>query len=147
MVTAGVAARLPLPAAGYAFFTAEEGKLMTALCEQILPSDDLPGANEAGAVNYIDRQLGGALSRFAPVYRKGLAGLQQAKFLEGSSEHRAAFLDRAAAGKESAVPASFVRMAIDHTMQGVFSDPKHGGNTNRTGWKLLGYTDSGGHAH
>jgi gluconate 2-dehydrogenase gamma chain len=147
LITAGVAAGVPLPAVGYTFFTAEEVKLMSALCEEILPSDDLPGAKEAGAVNYIDKQLAGSLARFGSTYRLGLAGLRQVNFLELPPGAGTAFLDRAIAGKEPAVPAAFVRMAIDHTMQGVFGDPKHGGNANRVGWKLIGFADGGGHAH
>ena len=42
------------------FFTAQEARVVAAACERIFPSDATgPGANEAGVVIYIDRQLAG----------------------------------------------------------------------------------------
>src|SRR4051794_25003315 len=41
------------------FLRAADGKTLEALCEQIIPSDQTPGAAWAGVVNYIDRQLMG----------------------------------------------------------------------------------------
>ena len=34
----------------FVFFTPEEARQMEAVCEQIIPSDDGPGAREAGAI-------------------------------------------------------------------------------------------------
>jgi gluconate 2-dehydrogenase gamma chain len=36
-------------------------------------------------------------------------------------------------------------MLADHTMQGFFGDPKHGGNRDRIGWKMIGIEK--GHSH
>ena len=142
----GAAVSVPISAAPYTFFSAEEAQLADAVCQQILPSDDLPGAKEAGVVAYIDKQLSGTLSRFAEAYRKGLSGLADAGFLKMSGEERVRLLESAEAGKVATVPASFVRMMTDHTMQGFFGDPKHGGNKDGVGWKMLGF-DAGGHSH
>jgi len=49
--------------------TDEEAKLIEALTNQIIPSDDAPGAVEAGVVYYIDKQLAGPLQRFEPIYQ------------------------------------------------------------------------------
>jgi len=51
-------------------FTDEESKLIEALTNQVIPSDDAPGAVQAGVVYYIDEQLAGSLPRFEPLYRK-----------------------------------------------------------------------------
>ena len=56
----------------YRFFTDAEASLLTGICDQIIPRDDVPGAAEAGAVNYIDRQLGGVFARHRQTYRRGL---------------------------------------------------------------------------
>ena len=37
------------------FFTAHEASVLAALCDQIVPPDDLPGAVWAGAMEFIDR--------------------------------------------------------------------------------------------
>jgi gluconate 2-dehydrogenase gamma chain len=146
LAATGAAVSVPVAAAEYAFFSAEEAKMVDAVCQQILPSDDLPGAREAGVMAYIDKQLSGTLSRFATAYREGLAGLGRAGFLAMSLEERGRLLESAEAGRVSGVPAAFVRMVADHTMQGFFSDPKHGGNKGKVGWKMLGYSE-GGHSH
>src|SRR5438477_8145705 len=54
------------------FFTAAEGRVVTAACERIFPADDSgPGATEAGVVIYIDRQLAGPYGRDKYRYTKG----------------------------------------------------------------------------
>src|SRR5271157_857330 len=59
------------------FFTDQEGRILAALCDRIVPSDDYPGAAEAGAVEYIDRQLMRHYRRHRAAYRRGLAGADQ----------------------------------------------------------------------
>src|SRR5579863_2689001 len=58
------------------FFTADEAKEIDAITARIIPTDESPGAREAGAVYFIDR----ALTTFAiddqGDYRKGLPDLQ-----------------------------------------------------------------------
>lgn len=58
--------------APYMFFTAPEAALMEAMVDRLIPPDELgPGANEAGVVSYIDRQLGGAWGAGQRLYRNG----------------------------------------------------------------------------
>ncbi len=45
------------------FLTANEASLLDAVCAQIIPTDQDPGAREAGCVVYIDCQLAGPLQR------------------------------------------------------------------------------------
>ncbi len=33
----------------------------------------------------------------------------------------------------------FFSLLVKHTMEGFYGDPRHGGNKNRVGWKLLGF--------
>jgi gluconate 2-dehydrogenase gamma chain len=40
---------------GYYFFTEEEAICIIAICEQIIPADQDPGATDAGVIHYIDR--------------------------------------------------------------------------------------------
>ena len=55
------------------FLTDQDGRTLAALCDQIVPPDDYPGAAEAGAVEYIDRQLMRHYRRHRAAYRRGLA--------------------------------------------------------------------------
>src|SRR5215510_8562558 len=53
------------------FFTVEEATTLAALCDQIIPPDEDPGAAWAGVVNYLDRQLCGPLQHLRDSYRRG----------------------------------------------------------------------------
>src|SRR4051812_35317903 len=66
---------IPIPfyaATPLVVFSPEEARIVEALCDQIVPADDAPGAKAAGVLYYIDRQLAGPLQRFAPRYHSGL---------------------------------------------------------------------------
>jgi gluconate 2-dehydrogenase gamma chain len=143
--------RLPLQ-----FFTAGEARVIAAACDRIFPSDgNGPGAKEAGVIIYIDRQLAGPFGRDRHRYTKG-------PFVESGSEHGyqgkaspqeiyrdglrqlgedfagldAAKQDEGLRSIESTV---FFRMLRTHTIEGMFSDPMHGGNAGLIGWQLIGY--------
>jgi len=70
--TAAVARLVRTPRPKYRFFSDDEAALLIDICEQIIPRDDVAGATDTGAINYIDRQLCGALARHQKAYRRGL---------------------------------------------------------------------------
>ena len=47
--------------------------------------------------------------------------------------------ERAEAGDLDGAPEGFFPLLLEHTRQGMFCDPIHGGNRNFAGWDLLGY--------
>jgi gluconate 2-dehydrogenase gamma chain len=137
------------------FFTAGEARVVQAACDRIFPSDASgPGATEAGVVIYIDRQLAGPYGRDKYRYTKG-------PFVESVPEHgyqgkespreiyRAGirqlenFASLAPAERDQRLKAiektMFFRLLRQHTIEGMFSDPLHGGNANMIGWQLIGY--------
>ena len=132
------------------FLTVEEAETLGAVCGQIVPADQYPGAAEAGAVNFIDRQLVGHLKRHQKVYREGLAGIDQSslalygsKFRELPSDKRIALLQALAKGKapgevwKRRSSKAFFDLVVNHTMQGFYGDPRHGGNREAVSWKML----------
>src|SRR5690348_2794650 len=58
------------------FFTPEEAKEIDAISARIIPSDDTPGAHEAGVVYFIDRGLTTFGVDDQKTYREGLPELQ-----------------------------------------------------------------------
>lgn len=137
------------------FFTAAEARVVQAACERIFPHDaNGPGATEAGVVIYIDRQLAGPYGsdkyRFTQgpfvdsvpehgyqgkqspgeIYREGIK--QLANFTELPAEQQ----DQRLRAMETSM---FFRMLRQHTIEGMFSDPMHGGNANLIGWQMVGY--------
>jgi gluconate 2-dehydrogenase gamma chain len=137
------------------FFTAAEAKVVQAACDRIFPSDENgPGAIEAGVVIYIDRQLAGPYGKDKYRYTKG-------PFEESVPEHgyqgketpreiyRAGiqnlgnFVELPVSERDQRLKAiestTFFRLLRQHTIEGMFSDPLHGGNANMIGWQLIGY--------
>jgi len=134
----------PVAAAELKFFSLDDAKWIEELMAQIIPADDVPGAKEAGCLNYLDKQLLGALERFAASYRKGLPTFQKdhPQFLELSFADQTRLLEGLAGN-------SFFEMLIDHTMQGFYGSPEHGGNRDEASWKMMGIEKymGGGHWH
>jgi gluconate 2-dehydrogenase gamma chain len=125
------------------FLSAAEAADVDAVTAQIIPTDDTPGAREAGVVYFIDRALATFLSQLADDYRAQLAEFQAA-FRE---------LHPDAASFASLKPEQQVQYlrTVDHTpffdmtrlltLLGMFSLPAYGGNRNGVGWKLIGFED------
>jgi gluconate 2-dehydrogenase gamma chain len=133
------------------FFTVEEGQTLAAICERLIPSDQDPGAKEAGVPNFIDLQLMGPYKRHRSSYRQGLKGVELAslsKLGRGFTELRPEQQDGILADLERGVPSGgpwknisskdFFALILSHTMQGYYGDPRHGGNNGRVSWKMLG---------
>jgi gluconate 2-dehydrogenase gamma chain len=122
----------------------KEAALLDLICDCIIPGDQDAGARQAGCVHYIDTQLAGTLTRFAAPYHEGLplfeATCQQLAghtFAELAPPERIHFLERVEAENPKGL-AVFFSMVVDHTMQGFYGDPKHGGNAGSVSWKMLG---------
>lgn len=137
---AGAAVSCGGPNSPWRFLSAAEARTLDALCEQIVPTDQDPGAAWAGALNYIDRQLMGHFRKLQPVYREGLAAFDSASL--AASGKRFADLDFAQQTKFlEKLPAPqrrFFDLVVTHTMQSYYGDPRHGGNRDGMSWKMIG---------
>ncbi len=124
-----------------------------ALCECLVPADADPGAREADVVMYIDRQLMGPYRRHRRTYRAGLAALEGASRVlfnvsfAGLDTVRQAELVAALEHDEvpqgawptgGLSPRVFFELVLEHTMQGFYGDPRHGGNRDGVSWKMVG---------
>ena len=144
------------------FFTSDEALLMDAIVEQIIPSDEWPGAKDAKVTNYIDRQLSSRYKRFQEDYRNGL------NFIKLSCEQlfnetfeniywdkQTQFLKDMEAGSLSELKSdkvnsydkliwidgferTFFNLLRDHTMQGFYGSPRHGGNKDYVSYRMIG---------
>jgi gluconate 2-dehydrogenase gamma chain len=118
------------------FFTAEEARSVEAICAQIIPSDQDPGAREAGVVNYIDLQLSRHFKPHRATYRAGLAdvdALSGGRFADLPAARQIEVLRQV---ERQAKP--FFDVLVAHTMQGFYGDPRHGGNRAGVSWQMLG---------
>ncbi len=142
---AGAFAAAASPQEAWQFFTAAQAKLFDAFSAQIVPSDGTPGAREARVVRFADHALATFLKERAPEVTKALASLDA---FARAAAGRTPFEDRAGPDQIKVLTA-FEKKKNDPsfntlrqlTMAGMFSHPEHGGNFEKTGWKLIGYED------
>ena len=132
------------------FFTIDEARTLASMVDQIVPPDQDAGAAWAGVVNYIDRQLCGPFQSLQNTYRQGLAGVDQSSqslygrlFADLESSQQIEVL-RQLESRKAPGPAwkqqsssEFFSAVVDHTMQGYYGDPRHGGNREGVSWKML----------
>ena len=124
----------------YAFLSAGDAATLTAICDQIIPADDFPSASQAGVLTYIDRQLTHHYRRDQKAY---LAGLKQVNLL--SRSRFGIDLAGASALQQFEIVSAieqqnrpFFDLVRNHTMQGYYGSPRHGGNREAVSWRMLG---------
>lgn len=126
----------------FAVLTPREALDMEAVASVMIPTDDTPGAREAGVVHFIDRSLESFLSDVVPPVRGWLAGLQD--YVQGQHDGIEGFADLSEATQADVLrevearggPFGLIRTLV---MLGMFSHPDYGGNRGGVGWALLGY--------
>lgn len=122
-------------------FTKEQSMEVEAIAEQIIPTDDTPGAREARVIFFIDRALTTFASDERPAFMKGLSELQK----KSQKRYRKKFSDLNSTQQTELLKTiektEFFELARTMTILGMFSNPEYGGNYNQVGWKLLGFED------
>ncbi len=144
----------PLLAGPLTNLTASETEILSAMVDRLIPTDELgAGAIDAGVLQFIDRALSEAESDAAEAYRSGLAALDAysrysrgGPFIDLPTIDQDSVLIDVQTGAATGAGAGFVgssgsffNMVKSHTWQGMFGDPKYGGNANFAGWDLINY--------
>jgi gluconate 2-dehydrogenase gamma chain len=135
---AGTAAGCGSSQRPFRFLAAREARTLEAICACLIPDDADPGANQAGVIHYIDRQLTRRFREHQPAYREGLAA---ADAIAGGS-----FADAPRGRQEEILiemerrpdTRAFFGLVVTHAMQGFYGNPRHGGNRNFASWRMLG---------
>ena len=152
----------PATKSPWRFFTEREGSLVNTIVEQIIPTDEWPGAKDAGVANFIDKQLVGPYIWYQEKYRKGLTAIEASckllykkSFEELPWEGQTNYLKLMQSGKlgepirnsktaqsgeiwTEGADRIFFGLIRDHTMQGFYGSPRHGGNKNYVSYKMIG---------
>jgi gluconate 2-dehydrogenase gamma chain len=139
------------------FFTPELAAEVDAMVARIIPTDETPGAREAGVVYFIDRALVTFARDDQRLYAEGMAELQtrtrqmfptvekfslataeQQDQVLSSAEDKAAFIDRPFASRS--LQPNFFETLRHHTIAGFLIDPdsERCGNQGGVGWRVIG---------
>jgi gluconate 2-dehydrogenase gamma chain len=141
----------------FEFFSEQQAIEVAAIAARIIPSDDSPGATEAGAVYFIDRGLITISPEAQPIYRDGLPQFQEElhemfpgieKFSAASTAQQDQFLQAQdnpstpMRRRNRPVPGtpSFFEIVRVHTIAAFLIDPEseYAGNRSGVGWQLIG---------
>ena len=137
---ASVAGCGPTAPSGWDSLSDAEAGTLTVLVDQIVPADEFPSASQAGAVSYIDKQLARHYRRHRETYAAGLAraeALGRERFGKAVAELSAA-QQLALVGEIEKKDGEFFDLLRDHTMEGYYGGPRHGGNKDAVSWRMLG---------
>jgi gluconate 2-dehydrogenase gamma chain len=122
------------------FFTPEQAAEVEAFASRIIPTDDTPGAREAGVVYFIDRGLMTFAKNQQEFFTDGLAKLQKDVGRKFAGKTRLSSLTPAQQDEvlKSIERSPFFGAMRFSTIAGMFALPSYGGNKDFTGWKLVG---------
>ena len=133
-------------------FSRSEWATVEAITGRIIPTDDDPGAIEAGCVNFIDKALANEDQSLRPEYEAGIPGLDavsrkrfRKQFIGLEAEQQDEVLTAMESGNPDGwpsgdvAPEQFFETVRTQTVFGFLADPKYGGNRDYAGWKLMGY--------
>ncbi len=120
--------------------TPEQFTELEAITARIIPSDETPGAREAGVVWFIDFALTSFVAAQASVFTDGLTQLKKdvAAAHPGSTSFASLTESQQDALLTRMQDTEFFGTVRFATIAGMFSLPKYGGNANYVGWDLIG---------
>jgi gluconate 2-dehydrogenase gamma chain len=123
-------------------FDPHQRATIEAATDRIVPVDRDPGARQAGVVDYIENTLGTYDAEHAPLYVDGVQELDRLARERFASE---AFVQLRSEQQDQILAhledkrSPFFTLLVEHTMQGFYGDPRHGGNRNSASWKMIGF--------
>ena len=117
-----------------------EARDLEAIAERIVPTDDTPGARDAGVVYFMDRALETFAANQLADVRAGLVDLLvRVRARHGATATFAGLSEPAQIEMLTEVEQSaFFGSVRFLTLAGMFADPSYGGNRDQVGWKLMG---------
>src|SRR5258708_7939177 len=139
--------------AKFQFFSTQQAAEIDAITARIIPSDETPGAREAGVVYFIDRALTTFATADRKTYLEGLPELQarvrelfpsvekcSSATAEQQDQVLHTFDDKSEYGRRfrpNAKDKLFFETVRVHTIVGFLIDPDSGGNREGVGWKVI----------
>jgi gluconate 2-dehydrogenase gamma chain len=122
--------------------TAEQARDIEAVSAQIIPTDEDPGAREAGVVYFIDQSLSGFYTEHRPEFLADYTGFAAAvgkttpgkRFADLPADRQIRYLSTIETTR-------FFMTTRFLTIVGFLASPGYGGNRDGIGWKVIGFTD------
>jgi gluconate 2-dehydrogenase gamma chain len=133
------------------YLNEQEIGLLDAIVEQIIPTDDFPGGKWANVSNFIDKQLDSYYRMHQEAYRNGLAAFEKTivqiknkKFEDLAFPEQTEMLEKMEKDEfpgdywKDHSASDFFEMVRQHSLQGFYGSPGHGGNREYISYRMLG---------
>lgn len=134
----------------YRSFSQKQAACIGAICEQIIPTDEYPGAIDAGVVNYIDRQIYIRFPELKELYHEGVHSINSycnaaynKDFSEISWDEQTNVLQQMERRElpeeywQAVSQTNFFWTIRRNTMQGFYGAPHHGGNKDYVSYRMM----------
>ena len=120
-----------------------EGKELRAIAARIIPTDETPGAEEAGVIYFIDAVLGDDREEEYAQVRLALREIQTTSALKFGASFFFELTDQQQDEVLTEMEATPFFATVRYlTIAGMFSLPEYGGNKDKIGYKLIGFNDA-----
>ncbi len=134
------ATEAPVPPPQLRHFSKDQAAEIEAVTARIIPTDDTPGAREAGVVYFVDNTLTTFAKDQVPLFDQGLRDLAKAVTTKHGAAAKFSTLtpaqqDAILHGLEKTPFFGALRFA---TIAGFLALPKYGGNKDYMGWAFVG---------
>lgn len=140
MAVASTASKAAEQNQGFRALSANEATEFEAIAAQIIPSNDSPGAREAGAIYLIDTVLADIDPKIHEPLKQGLKAFQEALHgTYGASSFASLDQQEQIEALGTIEETEFFGTLRFLTIAGTFCDPSLGGNRDRVGWNLIGF--------
>ncbi len=127
---------------GFSILSDIEARELRSIAARIIPSDETPGAEEAGVIYFIDAVLSDNRDEEYRAVREALLEVQYNAALKFSASY---FADLSVSQQDELLTdienTSFFATIRYLTIAGMFSLPRYGGNKNKLGYELIGFDD------
>lgn len=128
-----------LSAAEFKTLSLAEATELAAIAARIIPTDETPGATEAGAIYFIDHVLGSSRAEVLEPVRQGLAALAS----DAAAGHNGSLFSALSAEQQDGLLRAIEQTPFFLTLRylticGTFSLPEYGGNRGGVGYQLVG---------
>jgi len=125
---------------------------LRAVVDCLIPSDDFPGAYEAGVCDYVERLLQTDLANEAEFFHAGVDAIEaealvrfDTPFAKLSPTEQSSLLAAIEVGKVETSwpvpPSRFFEMLVNTTIEGYYSEPQQGGNRGAISWVMTGFEE------
>jgi len=140
MSSSAAASEAQMENSAFKILGSEEAAEFAAIAARIIPTDETPGATEAGVIYFMDNVLGTTRTEVLAPIREGLAALKAtAQSTYGTAMFRALTSEQQDTLLKGIEDSSFFGTMRYLTIAGMFSLPEYGGNRDYAGWKLIGF--------